>query len=120
MRGRLSIFWDAKEQNGRSGRRESDCGAYRRYLYGATSATTLAFRGKANAQRGCGNFRANGRKQRRKGAGSHSDGRTQDRNCTSRRSRQVEEEVAVTTIVSLAARDFIAVGCDSLATTSAD
>ncbi|HEY3661063.1 MAG TPA: hypothetical protein VGK91_07540, partial [Candidatus Udaeobacter sp.] len=32
----------------------------------------------------------------------------------------MEQEVAVTTIVSLAARDFIAVGCDSLATTSTE
>ena len=120
MRGRLSILRDAKETNGRSGRCESECGAYSRPLYRATNTTTLAFRGEANAQRGCGNFGANGRKQRRKGTGSYTHGRTPVRDRTPRRARQVEEEIAVTTIVSLAARDFIAVGCDSLATTSAD
>jgi hypothetical protein len=120
MRGRLSILWNAKERNGRCSRRKSECGTYRCPLYGTANPTTFAFRGKANAQRGCGDFGANGRKQRRKGEGVHADGRTPVRNRTSRRSRQVEEKVAVTTIVSLAARDFIAVGCDSLATTSAD
>src|SRR5207302_7849645 len=83
-------------------------------------SVNLRIRRRENAQRISVNFRANGRKQRRKCAGGHAVGRTPIRHRASRCPRQVEEKVAVTTIVSLAARDFIVVGCDSLATTSRD
>src|SRR6266496_5357060 len=59
-----------------------------------------------------------GRQQGRQGTSSEFVGRQTSGNCAPRSYSAVGK--AVTTIVALAARDFILVGCDSLATTSAD
>jgi hypothetical protein len=118
MRSRLSILGDAKEKYRHSTRRKSErgsnCGPFDRAIY----AKNDLFGGKKIAQRGGGYFRAARRKQRRQSACSHAVGGQTGGNRSASRASSVDE--AVTTIISLAARDFIVVGCDSLATTSAD
>jgi hypothetical protein len=120
MRGRLSIFGHEEKagQQWNPSRYERKRSAHSGSFYRTADTSTLCFGGETDAQRSGSNFRANGRKQRRESAGSHADSRATIGDCASRRSRQVEK--AVTTIVSLAVRDFIAVGCDSLATTSTE
>jgi hypothetical protein len=59
-----------------------------------------------------------GRQQRRQSARCKFIGGQKSGNRTTRRNSTLGK--AVTTIVALAARDFVVVGCDSLATTSAD
>lgn len=118
MRSRSSILRNAKEEYRHPTQRKSERRPNRCPLHWSACAEIIIGGGEGNAQRSGGYFRASRRKQRRKGSGSRAVcGQTRrDRaKCGTHPLGQV-----VTTIVSLAARDFIAVGCDSLATTSTD
>lgn len=118
MRGRLSILGNAKEESRPSTRRKSKRGSHYRAFDWPICAEIIRLGREENAQRGRSDFRTFGRKQGRQGSGSNAVcGKTRGHRAQSR-ARTLGK--TVTTIVSLAARDFIAVGCDSLATTSTD
>ncbi len=104
-----------------SKRSQRKCRTNRVYLYRSARPAKCRFgaikiRRKAIAQPGSLNFRQVGRKQRWKSTGSKVIGRSSRRDRSPGCRRSLAE--LVTTVLSLAARDFIVVGCDSLATTS--
>src|SRR6202011_1292211 len=108
-------FTQKKDGNGH----QRECGSDCVYFYRSARSRkchvrTVRIRRKAIAQRGSLNFRKVGRKQRWKSAGSKVVSTSPSRDRSPSRCHALASRV--TTIVSLAARDFIAVGCDSYGT----
>jgi hypothetical protein len=109
---------NAKEEYRRSTRRKSECRPHCGPFNGTTPAQAVNGGAEKTAKRSGVDLRETGRKQGRKSSCGDIISRSTSGNREKGRHCQVGKEM--TTILSLAARDFIVVGCDSLATTSDD